>query len=121
MHSHYCQEELRSLSIFLPARNCHERALQGMPADCPMHKGHQAPSDEKEKNCCDDRVNYLKDDQEAMVQLPSLIANSQVAFVLLAVRILPATQTDRRSIQYYNYKPPLIVCDRSLVLQTFLF
>ncbi len=116
LHGHYCQEELRSLSVFWPAENCHEQA---MPVDCPMHgKDSRAPAD---KDCCDDRADYLKDDQEAAPELPSPVVKPSItAAVLPAMSLPPAPGADRRSADYLHYKPPLLVCDRSVVLQTFL-
>lgn len=117
LHGHYCREELRSLSVFWPAENCHERA---MPVDCPMH-GSKTPAGQDDKDCCEDRADYLKDDQEAAPELPSpVVKPSIIAAALPAMPLPPAPGVDRRSADYLHYKPPLLVCDCSVVLQTFL-
>ena len=116
LHGHYCREELRSLSVFLPAENCHEQA---MPVDCPMH-GSRAPGGEDAKDCCDDRADYLKDVQEAAPELSSLDGASPISAFAPAIVLPTPPGADRQSIAYLYYKPPLLVCDRPVVLQTFL-
>ena len=124
---HYCQDNLRDVALFVKAENCHAQKQKenAMPKGCPMH---QAPStthqteEDPEKNCCDDTAEYL--------QLQEDILKTDIEFksfilpLLFAINWQMAGQspysTDRISVDYLFYKPPLLVCDRPVVLQTFL-
>lgn len=116
LHGHYCREELRNLSVYWPAENCH---AQAMPVDCPMH-GSEMPAGQDDNDCCEERADYLKDVQEAAPEIASLVGTLQISAILPAIVLPTPPSADRRSIDYLHYKPPLIVCDRSVVLQTFL-
>lgn len=52
---HYCNNELKSTSFFLKARNCHDQQT----AACPMHTSKDAQED---KNCCDNESELIKVD-----------------------------------------------------------
>lgn len=133
LNAHYCKEELRSTSLYLPAKSCHEGSMdaahahavpgESMPAGCPMHQtAEKSPVGQHgdKSNCCDDQSQYIKQDQEQhfeINQLP-LIADMPVLPPVALASVL--FQTDRRSVRYLCYKPPLIVCDLPVSLQTFL-
>ena len=82
---------------------------------------HDGTSDE-DKNCCNNEAEYIALEQDQHLQnfefqnfnYPTLIAT---IFVVLNID-LPTFDTV--TLQYLNYKPPLIVCDFQPVLQTFL-
>ena len=120
LNAHFCQDELKDRSLFLPVKNCHEQAMEDMPADCPMHRAAGAciPTGGDEKDCCDDRSQLLKNDQEQQFDIPRLdlfpvlLAAATTAFCFDA-------PLDRLSGDYLTYKPPLLVCDLPVSLQTF--
>ena len=117
LNQHYCQSELRSQALFVKAENCHS-AKKNMPKACPMH----APDSDQEKDCCDDETHLLQLDEDLQqttfeykkLQQPQLLLT---ALILLG-RELPTFEIS--SPHYLNYRPPLLVCDRPVLLQTFL-
>ena len=116
INKHYCQNELKNMALFVKAEGCHTMKQMS----CPMHS---SPEDENpEKGCCDDETEYVKVDEEQQIQ-PSEI-NIQVNPVLMSVLFVTLNldwpSLDKQSIHYLNYKPPLIVCDLPVSLQTFL-
>ena len=116
---HYCQDELKSMAIFLEAEACHQEKAM---ASCPMHSSESHHGEKESQGCCDDETQYVKSETEQFVQANETEINFNpvllsVLFVALQIE-LPSIDT--RSIQYLNYKPPLIVCDLPVRLQTFL-
>lgn len=91
--------------------------------NCPLHNppGDKEPQKEEKKGCCDDQTEYVKAEDEQLVQAfkidlqldPVLIS---AIFVALSIE-LPTIDT--QTLHYLNYKPPLIVCDVPVSLQTF--
>ncbi len=115
VNQHFCRSELKHTALFAPAKRCHAQAM----ANCPMH----AAAQKEQKGCCDDESHFLKHKQE-QVHSETELAKAPAAMALPA----PCTafqgslpSIDKQTIQYLNYKPPLIVCDLSVSLQTFLF
>lgn len=75
------------------------------------------------KGCCDTETDFLKTEYEQSL----LEVASSSSFELHA--LLPASGislgfyphvADTKTRHYFNYKPPLIVCDLALSFQTFL-
>jgi hypothetical protein len=118
-HQHYCQDKLKSQSFFVKPKSCHELNKQ-QNTSCPMHVNQGMNADE-EKNCCDNKVSYLFDNSDKLIQkltLKSFDFDEGIAFSPAHVLIMP--ETDNYSIHYLNYKPPLILCDVPSTLQSFL-
>lgn len=113
---HYCRDELKSLALFAKAKSCHEADPM---AHCPVH-GHAMPMDD-ERDCCDDEVDFLKVDDER--QLSSAEWQPHLPLALSAVVAFGLPLEDqtagRGPIPYLHYKPPLLVRDLPVRLQTF--
>lgn len=112
INRHYCREQLKASAFFLPAEKCHHGAV------CPMH----ASSPESgEKGCCSDRSERVQLDvqQEVVssVDLPSLrpAPLAQAPSIFLQAKL----EADVRHPHFLHYKPPLIVYDLPVALQTF--
>lgn len=119
LNRHYCQDELKSMAIFFEAEACHQEKTA---ASCPMHKAENQRDKKESKGCCDDETEYVKSETDQYVQTSEVEVNFNpillgVLFVALQIE-LPSIDT--QSLQYLNYKPPLIVCDLPVRLQTFL-
>ncbi len=118
LNKHFCQNELKSVAIFSQAEPCH---AQKTMRSCPMHGQMEVPGSNESKGCCDDTTDYVKSDIDQLVSNFSLDLESQL--VLLSVALfsanMPLPTIERQSVHYLNYKPPLIVCDLPLSLQTF--
>lgn len=119
IHKHYCQDELKSVSFLVEADHCHETAP--MPPSCPFHSSHDTknsvPSD-----CCDNEVEYLKSDQDLQIESnQNSISQTfvhQIVYYVVNEWIL--SELICSFPHYLNFKPPLIVCNVILFLQTFL-
>lgn len=118
LSQHFCRGELKSVAVFAEATPCHAKAKR----TCPNHP--PAPKQEKAmKGCCDTEVDFLQLDVDQLaadvitpdLQLPVLLAVLQVA-----LDIYPTVVTERTRTHYLNYKPPLLVRDLPVSLQTFL-
>lgn len=78
-----------------------------------------SPSD---RGCCDDETEIIKSDEEQIA--PSSPDDNLLSLAVLVK--LPITlhhdlpKFDRRSLDYLNYKPPLLICDYPSQLQVFL-
>lgn len=126
VNKHYCRNELKDVAIFVRAESCHIKTkVQKMPAACPMHlaKGCEMPEQQDERDCCDDESEFVKLEQDQQVQSLTVdLLKHPVTLVAIFVALkLQLPSQDARTISYLNYKPPLIVCDLSVSLQTFLF
>jgi hypothetical protein len=120
VQKHFCQNKLKSVSIYLKPEQCHQP--KAMAKSCPMHgaadKTHvQSPP----KGCCDDSAELLKLDTKVLV---SAQTDFSIPLVSLDFSTIPQTETSTElrtsKLHYLNYKPPLLVCDFSSRLQTFL-
>ena len=115
---HYCQGVLRNTSLFAEAAPCHGVSKT---AECPRHARAQGDGLDK-KDCCDTQTDFLKveDDQLStladllIVDTPALLA---VLFFFLPFEVIAADTKTRHDLLY---KPPLLVCDLPVSLQTFL-
>jgi len=118
-NKHYCQNQLKSSAVFFHAIPCYAKEkTQG----CPMHAAMQMAHQSNAGGCCDDRVDFVKSDNDKIS--PFIHTLSDLAFDLVpafcAIVLEPTVSFDTRTIHYLNYKPPLIVCDPHAELQTFL-
>lgn len=80
------------------------------------------PTEEREsKGCCDYETKLLKSDTEQQISVTEFESQlSPVLFSVLYVALqLELPTLDAQTLHYLNYKPPLIVCDLPVRLQTF--
>lgn len=122
LNKHYCQDILRDMSVFVQAENCHDRMARkhgDMPKSCPMHKTKAA--DKHEKDCCDDTAEYLHLDEDLLKAESTNLSFDgplPVVFSWYATG-LAAYDIDHSHPEFLHYKPPPLVCDLSVALQTF--
>ena len=119
---HFCQNELKSVSVFIKAESCHKNMAE--ESSCPMHKSeeHNHDGDQEKKDCCDDTVELVKLEQE--LQAKSLEVQLQnnpflLGIISLALRVMLPEEAISPTY-FLNYTPPLLVCDFTVSLQTFL-
>lgn len=118
LNKHYCQDQLKSVALFVDAKPCHsQKAMQS----CPMHGAMETDQDAP-KNCCDDETEYVKIDQEQIHQHFEIDTSVPPVFLAAFVEtfLLEHPTNDQASQNYIHYRPPIIVCDQPVVLQTFL-
>lgn len=121
VNTHYCQGELKALSLFVHARDCQKddthRACSPAKDSCSKH------DHEKSNDCCNDQSDYHKLDQDQQVQQSmqlELIKNPVLLgaiFVIFNIT-LPSWNTD--SNKYLTYQPPVVFRDIPVLQQSFL-
>jgi len=116
--THFCQSQLQDLQLFCQAKTCGE--LQAAKESC-----HQVSTKEIKackKGCCESKSDFYQldlDQQTTSTTLNPL--NIKVLTALLfSILNIELPSADKKSTDYFNYKPPLIVCDYTAELQTFL-
>ena len=89
---------------------------------CPMHSSEKDQDTQPSKGCCDDQADYLSADVDQV--LPGVVTapDLEPSFVgvLFVLFNLDFQSSSSSVLHYLNYKPPLIVCDFTISLQTFL-
>ena len=117
---HYCQGVLKNTSLFTEAAPCH--GLSKM-AKCPRHA---PPQDDNttldKKGCCDTQTDFLKVEDAQLSTTADLLQLDTPALLAVLCSFLPfeVITADTKTRHELHYKPPLIVCDLPVSLQTFL-
>ena len=121
---HYCQGEFKNLALFVEAEQCHEVKTRKAEAHC--HSGKNTcqslgSEDKQEKKCCENKTVFLETDDFISTMAPSKISPE---FQLIAVTFILSNDflfsTEKRSLKFLNYKPPLIELDIPVLVQSFL-
>lgn len=89
---------------------------------CPMHSSEKDQDTKPSKGCCDDQSDYLHSDTDQLAQGTNIsleLAPKLVGIISVALALNPPI-TDLGVFHYLNYKPPLIIRDFTVSLQTFL-
>jgi hypothetical protein len=117
---HYCRGELKSVSLFVKATPCHENKKMKR---CPMHS---SDSDQKKDNgngCCDTENDLFKVENDQIETAISFdLTDYPVFFAVLSIIVpgLEINDEDNKTRHFFTYKPPLLVYDLPVSLQTFL-
>ena len=124
MDVHYCQDQLKSVSLFGKAKSCHEK--QSTPA-CHQtkkscHQEEDGISEADKDNCChNEAVVIEKSDLDGTATQIATLQDIHLDFVaaLIVVYVFNYdVQVDYQS--YVQYKPPLPDRDVQILYQTFL-
>ena len=124
MDIHYCQDQLKGISLIGKAKSCHDR--QATP---PCHKtkktchhNEESLSQAEKDNCChNETVVIEKTDLDATATQMATVQDIQIDFVAAFVAVYVfnySVQADYQ--QYAQYKPPLPDRDVQVLYQTFL-
>ncbi len=117
VNSHFCKSQLKDIRIFFKADDCYKKIYaQKTKQSCHLKK------QSCENNCCNNTSDYYKLDQDQQLSSFDFKAFDHIALVatLWIVFNLDLPKFDAKTIQYLNYKPPLITSDLPVDLQTFL-
>ena len=119
LNMHYCQDELKSIAIFFEAEPCHQ---EKQVTHCPFHNHENQPEEQDSKGCCDDQSKLVKSEMDQYTQTNKVHNDYHPLPLYNFSRItsLESTSFVVQSPLYLIYKPPLIVCDVQVQLQTFL-
>lgn len=115
---HYCQGVLKNTSLFVEATPCHGATKVAI---CPRH----APAQEdgiNKKGCCDTQTDFLKVEDAQLSTAADFLTFDTPALLAALFFFLPfeVIAVDDKTQHHLHYKPPLIVCDLPVSLQTFL-
>jgi hypothetical protein len=115
--SHFCQNQEKDVSVFFKADGCNKEIT------CKKdNKSCHAEKKSCENDCCNKVSDYYKLDQDQQLSSFEFKAfdNLKLIASLWIVLNFELPTIDNRSIQNFNYKPPLLFRDFPVVLQTFL-
>ncbi len=117
VNRHFCKNQLKDVRIFFKAEDCYQKYyVQKTKKSCHLEKK------SCESNCCNNTSEYHKldlDQQISSFDFKSFDDPYFIGVLWLAMNFKLSTN-DSKSIDYLNYKPPLIISDLSVDLQTFL-
>lgn len=120
INSHFCQNELTKSALFLNFGSCCEEESTA-PCDTEKMSCSSNEQDEKE-GCCENKTSFFKLDQNQLLNEVSFnsfehsnLLNAVIPFYNNGLPVF-----DKLTVRYLNYKPPLIVSDLQVQLQTFL-
>ena len=116
--THFCQNQLQDLQLFCQAKTCGE--LQAQKESC--HKTSSKQPKACKKGCCESKSDFyqLDLDQQTTSTEPKPLNIKVLTALLFSALNIESPSADKKSTDYFNYKPPLIVCDYTAELQTFL-
>ncbi|MEL7220741.1 MAG: hypothetical protein AAGJ93_05440 [Bacteroidota bacterium] len=117
---HYCQGELKSMTLFFEAQSCHQPQKM---KNCPMHAMLSGtPDDKEQKGCCDTQMDWLKTDLKQVINSTDQIPSFQFEANLTPLPVaITAINWHESTHPFTTYKPPLLVYELPIRLQTFLF
>lgn len=128
INKHYCQGELKETAFVVKAKSCHEKVAaveeehSKMPPNCPMHQSKKSSSCEEKKGCCENEAEFVKlelDQQVTSFEFQKLLVPTFISILVFSYNI-DFSEHDSAPVHFKNYKPPSLVCDYSVSLQTFL-
>jgi hypothetical protein len=116
---HFCQGELKSIALLVQATPCHQNKAM---KHCPMHAASDQNGEQESKGCCDTENDFVKAENEQLAtEMEPHLIDYPVLLAVLAVLVgLEVVEEDAKTRQFLTYKPPLLVCDLPVRLQTFL-
>ena len=114
---HFCQNEFKSLALFGEAQNCHERAA----LTCHHAVQKDNATAEQGNDCCSNKSIEVAPSDDERVPVPTLTsAQTQFIAVFVATFLLPAVEAPTTGVPYLNYRPPLLLRDIPVLVQSFL-
>ncbi len=112
---HFCQGNLAAVSVFGEATCCKNACVANKKACC------QLPVENGTKGCCENTsIDVQLDTDIPQVETPTL-SKSQIQFVVAFVTTyFPQYNPTTSIVKYQNYKPPLLIRDIPVLIQSFL-
>ena len=121
--AHYCQGELKSISVFGKAKTCHDMIASAIMKSCPHHEKMvvEKKSCSPDKKCCSNKTIYLQSDQDQQIQIP-VVSKQLQQFVIAYIMVFMPNDfnNEHGALVFARYKPPLISKDILVHHQSFL-
>ncbi len=118
VNRHFCQNELKDQRLFLQAHTCHPKMME---VPCPVHGTMlvESPAHGQGKGCCQNESEVITSDVELQTPPVELQISPVLWVMVFAPFTWEAILAEVPTPQYLHYKPPLLVCDSIVSLQTF--
>ncbi len=116
LNRHYCQNQLRTTSVFVRAKACHS-----MQQEPPCHpQAMQCHYGDAEKDCCHDDAEYVHSDQLKVFQSPAVwvLPTFELAALLPALSMHPVVDEATQRV-HHRYRPPDLPVALPELLQVF--
>jgi hypothetical protein len=119
---HYCQGQIKSLSVFGDAKGCDEIMSAAMSCAHRDRTDTDAYTLEMQ-GCCDNGNFYFSSDVDQVLEgaRATLTDHSQVMAIPVACNWSRSGKSEVRLQSAFRYKPPPIYRDIPVLMQTFLF
>lgn len=119
---HFCGNHLKSFSFMGKAKNCFELAKMG---NCSKHKQSETAVPDCEmtkKDCCHNKTINLQADLTADVPVADGVMSMQLQTFIFSYVVAFYTDplVDTATSTYKLYKPPLLLRDIPVLIQSFL-
>jgi len=119
---HYCQGQLKSVSFFGKAKNCHEIMAQ---SSCPHHQKMMVEKEgcsKDDKNCCESKSIQIESDNDQIHSVSKIVNNQELQqFVVVFVQVFFQNVSIEKTINLFtSYKSPQITRDTYVLFETFL-
>lgn len=119
VNSHFCQNQLQSISIFLQPNSCHNNPVRFLKAG--TKKCCKPQYSRENENCCHTEKEYVKLDLDQYLFKQYLKEKKGNFIEPFPFYNQPADAAFAlKKVKSYNYKPPLIEFDFQTVFQVFL-
>jgi len=124
---HYCQDQLKSTSLFGKAETCYEMAGLNPVKKCSPKLMQEAQNEGQsihQKDCCHNSTLHFQADQnqdiKTIVDVELTSQAKQFITAYVAVFYAPSTLIQCDQLSFAGYSPPLISRDYSVLFQSFL-
>lgn len=121
VNKHYCRQELKDVAFFVDATSCHQ-AVVSSSCHAAVRDGHATGAGSpEENNCCDEKTQYFKLDQDLQIQNFSFEGFDRYAAIYALVNLEERDwPADHLTLRFANYKPPPFYRNNiPVLLQTF--
>lgn len=116
LNQHFCGNRLQDYSLFIQVNGCNGAHKAVKKTGCAKHS---TPMD---NGCCKDKTEYFKLDQDQQLEHFELkeFSTSLPVPACIYTNLAFHLQDKAAVPEYLSYKPPLLICDTSPLLQVFL-
>ena len=122
---HFCEGKLKTVNLFGKAKSCHKKANEQAMNDCHHHCEMMVQNEvcsEGENNCCENKTLKFDNDQDKEIQTSNYLVNiqSQSFFTVFVIEFFADFLFSSGNPSVKQYKPPLILRNIPVLVQSFL-
>ncbi len=123
MDMHFCQGNLKNVSLFGKAKSCYELESEGISSHCSKKQSscHKKTTAEDHKGCCNNETIDIQLDTDFVDVSVTNLNIQQLHFVVAYIYTYFGLSTEQFSpSKFLYYKPPLPDKDLLVFIQSFL-